>query len=256
MTVDKNEASEAVPTLTLTVETRNLLWVVFLSCVIFEIALVYLDLAVNWQRGSGVRAIRRLFNITREDGLASLFSVIQTLAVAVVLWLIYTVVRHKDSSTAVRRGWLVLAVFFTYMAIDDGAAIHERVGTAADKTAGSSIAWFPSYTWQLVVLPLFVVMGLFVLWFVWRQLPSIQNRLRLLIALSCLGLAVGLDFVEGLDNGYQWLSQQTGWRTTTIAHFSKSLEEFLEMFAMTLLLIIFMSHLANISHRLTVRFQH
>jgi len=255
MIVNKNEPNKAPPTVTLAIETHGLLWVVFLGCLIIEIALVYLDLAVNWQRGSGVSAIRRLFNITREDSLASLFSVIQTLAVAVVAWLIYFVVRHKDGGSAARHGWLLLALFFTYMAVDDGAAIHERLGTAVDQKAGGSVAWFPSYTWQLVVLPLFAAMGLFILWFVWGQLPSTQNRLRLLAALSCLGLAVGLDFVEGLDNGYRWLAHQTGWRTNTIAHFSKSLEEFLEMFAMTLLLISFIAHLATISNRLTLHFR-
>lgn len=257
MTTEQEQKAVAQPRdqVTLTLDTAALLWVLFLGCLIIELSLVYLDLAVNWQRGSEVGAIRRLFNITREDGLASLFAVTQTFAVALFAWLIFAVTRQTDRRRSVQWGWLVLSLFFTYMAIDDGAAVHERLGTAADDVADKSVGWFPSYTWQLVVLPFFALMGLFILYFLWRQLPDPNSRIRLIAAMACLGLAVALDFVEGLENGYHWLTQQSGWRTQTIAHFSKSLEEFLEMFAMTLLLLNFVAHLSNLTQRLTFHFQ-
>ena len=131
------------------------------------------------------------------------------------------------------------------MAIDDGAAVHERLGTAADEIANTSVGWFPSYTWQLVVFPFFAAMGLFILMFLWRQFTSTANRLCVLAALACLALAVGMDYFEGLENGYQWLINQTGWRLNVIQHFSKSAEEFLEMYAMTLLLISSIAHLVD-----------
>ncbi len=221
------------------------LWVVLLLCLIIEIALVYLDVVVNWQQGSSVGAIRRLFDITREDGLASLFAVLQTFVVAAVVWINFAPSRQTIHSTYVHWGWLLLALFFNYMAIDDGTAVHERLGTAADTVAYKSVGWFPSYTWQLVIFPFFAGMGLFILMFLWRQFTSTANRMRVLAALACLALAVGMDFFEGLENGYQWLINQTGWRSNTIEHFSKSIEEFLEMFAMTLLLISFIAHLAG-----------
>ena len=236
------------------VDGSRVLWVVLLTCLIIEISLVYLDLVVNWRRGSDVGAIRRLFNITREDGLASLFAVLQTFMVALVVWVNYAVVRQNNRSQYVRWGWLLLALFFTYLAIDDGAAVHERLGTTADTVADQSVGWFPSYTWQLVVLPFFAAMGLFMLLFLWRQLGSMANRLRILAALGCLALAVGMDFFEGLENGYQWLVQQSGSRPQTIRHFSKSIEEFLEMFAMTLLLISFIAHLADQTRTIKLEF--
>jgi len=239
----------------LSISTHQALWVIFLGCLTLELLFVLLDLVVNWQRGSTVGAIRRLFNITREDGLASLFSVIQTFVLAAVNWLIYVVVRQRQVRAGARRGWLVIAVFFTYMAIDDGAAIHERLGTAADTVATGFVSWFPSYTWHLVVLPAFAAMGVFILVFIWRQLPNRENRIRLLAAIACLGLAVVLDFVEGLDDGYRWLSAHTGWPTNAIAHFSKSLEEFLEMLAITLLLVTCLAHLATISPKLQFVFR-
>ena len=80
------------------------LWVVLLLCLIFEIALVYLDLIVNWQRGSSVGAIRRLFNIAPEDGLASLCAVLQTFVVAAVVWINFAVSRQTMPSKYVHCG--------------------------------------------------------------------------------------------------------------------------------------------------------
>ncbi len=41
----------------------------------------------------------------------------------------------------VRLAWLVVALFFSYMALDDGAALHERLGSTfrvlQERAAGS-----------------------------------------------------------------------------------------------------------------------
>ena len=72
-------------------------------------------------------------------------------------------------------GWLILAVFFSYMAMDDGAEFHERVGSAYKKiyqpeqslkvdAEGENVkglTYYPSYPWQVIFVPIFGVIAIF-----------------------------------------------------------------------------------------------
>lgn len=236
-----------------TLKTRPLL-LLFLACLIAELGLVLLDLSVNWFQWSDSRAIRRMFNITREDGLASLFAVIQTFVVALCVWMIYFVVVRNPDSKNRAGGWLVLALFFSYMVVDDGAMVHERIGSAF-KQANKGIE-LPSYTWQFVLAPFFIAMGLYMTWFLWQERKIPVRRDLLLAALACLGTAIAIDFVEGLKDGYQPLVQTFGWSTKTIAHFSKSLEEFLEMLGMSLFFVFFLSYLGELTTKTEIVISH
>lgn len=225
------------------VDTGRLLWCVFLGCVIVEVSMVYLDLAVNWLRWSESGPIRRMFNITREDGLASWFAVTQTVFVALTSWFILALTSAQNGSRGRRTGWLVIALFFTYMAVDDGAVVHERVGSAFK--AGTNIGYFPSYTWQILFVPFFAAMGLFVLVFTWRELSRSLDRWLVVVAIGCFSMAVAMDFVEGLEDGYLVLVDRLRWEEQTVRHFSKSIEEFIEMLGMSVLLVTYLGHVAR-----------
>ena len=232
---------------------RRPLLAIFLVCVSIELLLVVLDLTINWMRWSDTGAIRRLFNITREDGLASFFAIIQTVAVAVILWLTWFLNKANNSSLSRQSsgGWLLMAVFLTYIAIDDGAMVHERIGTLFSQ-ANEDLN-LPSYGWQFIMGPVFAVMGITMIGFLWRQGKFTIRRDWLIAAISCLAAAVALDYVEGMEDGYRLLVDQTGWSTKTIKHFSKSFEEFLEMLGMSILLILFLRHLAILVKQLEIR---
>jgi hypothetical protein len=228
--------------------------VVFLACLIVEVALVYLDLTVNWLHWSDYSPIRRLFNTTREDALASWFAVTQTVFVALFAWIIHAIGRKQGISGPRLAGWLLVALFFSYMAIDDGAAVHERIGSAFKEREGGSVG-FVSYPWQMLLAPVFAAMGLFLLGFLWFELPRATDRVRVFGALTCLAVAMSMDFVEGMEDGYAWFVENYGWKNATIRHFSKSLEEFLEMLGMTLFLVTFLGQVARRGREIVVRFQ-
>jgi hypothetical protein len=271
------------PDVEITVRTGRFLRTVFAVCVALEIALVLLDYHVNYGGLTQIGSLRRLTNITREDSLASWVGTTQTLLVAVTLWLLYVAVRSRPVETWRRRGWLVLAIFFTFMAADDGALLHERAGTVfsqihssdapggeATEIGARALDAFPSYAWQIVVLPLFVVLGLFALLFLWRELDSHRARVAVVVALACFAAAVGLDFVEGLDEDHPWnlYTRLTEWidfgdyteyrfgntAFDTLRHFSKSIEEFLEMFGGTLLWLVFLHRLTQLAPTSRIRF--
>ncbi len=245
---------------------------IFLFSLVVEILLVLLDAVINYAEYSQYGQIQRLFNITREDGLATWFMVTQTFIAGLVLWLIFLVQRSYGAGRACTAGWGFLAGFFTYMAADDAAKIHERLGSmlsvateaggamAQDDLLGRIQALFPSYDWHLAALPLLAAAGLFMLFFLWRELHKRSDRLLMLAATGFMALAVGLDFIEGLDDGHAW-NVQVWIRETydlsryTVRHFAKSLEEFLEMLAISLLLMLFVRHLIALTgQRLTLDF--
>ena len=259
------------------VDLRRLAGRVLAVCLAIEVALVVLDYHVNYGRLSEIGAIRRLFNTAREDGLLSWFSVTQTAFVALTLWIVTLTERTRGTDRWRVRGWLVLTAFFVWMAVDDGAKVHERVGTATQALAergsamGSVLAVFPSYAWQVVFLPVFAALGLFTLVFLWRELGDATGRALVFAGIGLLVVAVGMDFCEGLDrdhplNPYVWLagfpdvSAFTRARFhrspyATLVHFSKSLEEFAEAFANTLLWTAVLRHWARTASGLRIRFE-
>jgi hypothetical protein len=257
----------------LTIDSERLARRVLYFCLAVEIAFVFLDYHVNYGEWTSIGAMRRMFNIAREDGLASWFATIQTLMAGLTLGLVYLSVKNTPGSRWKAIGWLILTIFFIYMAVDDGAQLHERLGStfkAMRRDAGSSLDFFPSYTWQLLFLPAFGVLGLFLLGFLWRVLGDRLSRVLLVTALSLQVFAVGMDFVEGLDDDHRWnlytiisdrydLEPWTEARLgetafDTLRHFSKSIEELIEMAAISILWFLFLRHLSEVAGDLRVRF--
>ena len=243
---------------------------VFLFCLLFELLLVALDAFINYGRFIDIGPMRRLFNITREDGLATWFMVIQTFLAGLVLWLTALVQRNRSVSKSNWLSWGFLSGFFIYMSADDAAEIHERVGstfkellqTNAQETSSTLLVQmqgqFPSYDWQLVALPLLAGAGLFMMLFLLTEFKNRKSRVILLSAVGIMAITVLLDFFEGLDQGHAW--NLHGWiresltlSEYTVRHFSKAIEEFLEMCSISLLLMLFIAHLIDrVTPQLTV----
>lgn len=252
--------------------TRLARWVL-VGCLLAEVTFVLLDYHVNYGRLTEVGAIRRLTNIAREDGLASWFGTTQTLLLSLTVWGIWILVRGGGAPRWRRAGWLIIAAMFTYMAVDDGAQLHERFGSlssALSEQGGSSLLdRFPSYAWQVLFIPVFGLFGLGLAAFLWYELDDRPSLVLVGVALGLLVLAVGLDFVEGLDedhpwNLYTWLAARMDLSAWTMArfgrsaydaleHFSRSLEEFLELLANTLLWVAFLRHLPSAARDVHLR---
>ena len=253
---------------TITLNAEKAIKLLFIFCIVFELLLVVFDITINFAQGSDHLLIQRMFNVAREDSIASWFGTTQTFLTGLTLLFIYLIVREKPELSLKPAGWLIIALFFIYLAIDDGIQLHERIGSYIHTTIGGRnnpvsdfelLNIFPSFTWQVIFLPLFVFAGIYILYFLWRELKTKQQRITLLICFSLLGTAVVLDFFEGLEqnhalNLHSWLagslaidaySMETFNRDafTTIRHFSRVLEELFEMMAFTLFWVLFLRHL-------------
>lgn len=254
----------------ITVYPRKFLTGLFLICTLVVAGLFLGDWIINYTGSINSGPIQRLFNITREDGLASWVAITITSLVALSIWALWALARASKASKFVQRGWLIIAGFFTYLAVDDGAMIHERLGSAlADAPASGWLANFPSYYWQLIFLPILIIFGGFFLYFLARQLHTPKQKLAVIVALGMLGLAIVLDFFEGLHpahslNIYTALTNGLDFSAyaintfgqteyNTLVHFSKSIEESLEILAMSLLWVVMLAHMFTSYPRINIK---
>ena len=154
--------SQSAPTVIRVEQERLLNWVVAILLAI-AIAIVLLDAVVAEFELVSIGAVQRLFNITREDGLANFFSTFQMLTVGFVALLITLVVKSqkRGQSSNVVVGWAVVTGLLLLWGVDDGTKLHERVGAVFKELAtdssgephtglvGSIYDAFSSYSWQL-----------------------------------------------------------------------------------------------------------
>ena len=232
------------------------------------VAIVLLDAVLSEFEWVSIGAAQRLFNITREDGIPNFFSSFQLLAVGVVLLMITIVVQRQSRGQGSRAvvGWGLTTGLFFFLGIDDATKLHERVGSifkalVSDASGepdtsllGRSLDVFPSYPWQLVLGPFFAVAGLFLLIFLMKELPSFRLRGLVILAMGLFVVAVLMDFVEGMDSDplddiADLLSMPTG----RVVHFSKSIEEFLEMVGTTTFLFVFLNRLLDLTPSITFK---
>ena len=245
--------------ITFTLPGERILPKMFMALVGIEIFLVLLDAIVNYGKFTDIGALRRLCNIAREDGVATYFAATQTLFAGLTAMLVYVVSKQMGKAKKETIGWLVIALFFIYMAVDDASQIHERVGTAfktiADRDDGGLLwSWLhfsPSYSWQLVFLPIFGAIGLYMAYFLWMEIKVSGARTLVFLALAFMSTAVVLDFIEGLHkdhplNIYTHIKELYDLRSYTVSHFAKVIEEFLEMLSISTFWIVFSTQFFNL----------
>lgn len=234
------------------------------------------DATLNHAHWIDDRAIRRIFNMTREDGMASWFGVSVSTLTAVTAWLVLGILRARGASRWRLAGWAVLALFLSWMAVDDGAVIHERIGGAFDPPSeatgglGGFAGRFPSYDWLYVVLPVLGGIGLAALAFLWIDSRSRAARSLVAAAPLCFAVAVGLDFLEGLEPDHRWnlyMNAATRFESLeslagrlygepayeTLRHFAKTTEEGIEIAGMTFLWGAVLLRLSDLAGEIRLR---
>lgn len=253
------------PLPTVWIDRRRVLSDLAFGMVWAEALVVVLDVWLHLGGGIASPDLAGWFNAASERGLGSWLSVTQTALVAATLWAVAAVVRQSGAGRARVAGWAALAACMSYLALDDGTGLHERVGTAfaASAASGHGVgASFPSYYWQLVLGPAFGAMGLFMGAFLWREFRGTGLWRLVAGAFALLAAAVGLDFVDGLPDGHPLdlygrlgtvpavVLQAGAWfrmpGPDAVVHLSRIVEESLEMAAMTLLWVAVLTYLTRL----------
>ncbi len=246
--------------------SRNLVRLL-LALFAIEACLLFADLTLNHSEWTDYGPVQRFFNIAREDGVASWFQVTQTLLVALTLWLICALSFADSRPALVRFSWMIFALFYSFLAFDDGSQFHERVGTivemgaqgegAGQEESGETGAdsqtgdGFPTYFWHLAMGPFFAAAGLFLLWFALREMKKDRTAFTLFIlGMAAMGAAQALDFFEGMSpvepaNPLRAVRKFTGYGQEDVEHFSRAIEETIEMISMSYFWIAYLMVLAR-----------
>lgn len=134
-----------------------------------------------------------LIDMDREMSIPTFYAVLLAFTCSGVLALLSAHARRTSDRQWWR--WGLLSAFFFVMALDDGAAVHERVNSFLEKRGGDGALW--QRPWVYVGLA--VVAALVVVVFdALRTLPRDLGRRVVLAGVVFLGGAVGMEVVGGL----------------------------------------------------------
>lgn len=225
---------------------------VLLVLIAAELALVLADLTVYVFNFAIPKPFQHLFDLTLEANIPTWFSSTQLLVVGIVSFLVSRQ-RHALGLKRAALAWLVISAFFAYMGIDDASQIHERLATGASQLAKQTetdsgllhaFIKFPSYYWQVIFLPIFGSLGIFMLVFLHKELGKGASFWLFFSGLACYVIAVGLDYYDGLKgDNYKLIANYTVLSLQDVQHVLRVLEEYIELLGTTLFLGAFMKHL-------------
>ncbi len=184
--------------------------------------------------------VARSFDISREESIGTWLSSNIALLAGLFAAAIFLHSRNHDSR-AIAWGWALVALFFLYVSVDDAAKLHERLGTAFrvkyEQTTDIPLdSWFPSWGWQIFIAPFFIAYGCYLLWFLWHAVAPKSHR-WVFLAFCLFGIAVVLDFVEGME--LVWLQSEDA------LHLLQLTEETLEMLGTTAFLFVILQSLSE-----------
>jgi hypothetical protein len=147
----------------------------------------------------------RLFDMGVEANLPTFFSTLQLLVVCVVLAVIGLLRRRQHERHA--REWLLLALMFLLLAVDESSEIHEMTVRPFREFAPWLATGLLYWAWVLPAAMLVVYVAWRFAGFVFDYLPADTRRHTVIGAALFVGGAIGIEMPEaryvqqhGLDN--------------------------------------------------------
>jgi hypothetical protein len=133
-----------------------------------------------------------LFNLDREGNIPTLFSSVTTLLCAGLLAVIATARKRQEKREYLY--WAGLAIIFLFLAVDDGAAIHENIirplRTALHTSGVLYFAWVIPYGILVIAVGLIYLRFLFTL--------TVKTRYMIILAgILYVGGALGFELIGG-----------------------------------------------------------
>ena len=149
--------------------------------------------------------------------------------------LIFIAKRRNEDPFALH--WAVLSLIFLYLSIDEGAHIHETIGTTLSLRFTGITHGFLRYTWVIYGIGLVVIVASYYLKFL-AHLPHKTMRLFILAGLIYVGGALGMEMVNG-RYAELYGSQNFSYQMMTVT------EEFLEMAGIVTFIYALMSYMGS-----------
>jgi hypothetical protein len=182
--------------------------------------------------------ITRFFDAGIEDNIPTIYSVIALAFAGFVCFLPASVSKLKSEID--RKHWLVLGCVMLFLAFDEGATIHEMIGSHFHDHFESG-----GYLYWLWVVPY----GVLTAWFAAAYFPFLMrlpSKTRLGLVLSgaiFVGGAIGVEMISAAE--YE-AAREAGVRSLRY-YLLYSLEEFLEMFGIALFVYYVLDYAAHLT---------
>lgn len=170
-----------------------------------------------------------LFSVNLEKAVPTWYAVLLLFMASVLLAFIATAKRaSRDRWTPY---WVGLTAVFIYLSMDEGAMIHEII--AGDLQSSLDLSGVLTFGWQLVYLPLTIVVGLIFLRFFFH----LPRRTQYYFALAALLYVGGALVIEGISANQYFIDDGVSFTYLVIA----TVEELCEMLGV----VVFITGLLN-----------
>lgn len=218
-----------------------------------QVVLALLHIAVVWQDDGALPGrLTRFLHLDREGNLPTWFASTQFLCLGAAFFCLYLLDRSRVSPRG-HRLWAICAVGAVLLSLDEGAALHELLGTllervfahAPEGTWLKDLEAFPSYYWILIYVPFVLPVAVFLIASVAKRIGS--NRYLLFAGvLIFISGALILDFLEGRygEPDHTGLPIVLNGQSYMLDVFL--IEEMFEMFGVTLVLSAIVQHVASV----------
>ena len=200
---------------------------------------IFYQQGLNGKRGS---SLIQLFRLDAETCIPSIYSSFTLLLCSVLIAIIArNKYREKDRYG---RHWKFLALIFLYLALDEGARIHEISGDIIRTTFNAN--GFLYFAWVIPAILLFSLFSLYYLKFV-LSLPKKTRYLFILCAATFVGGAIGIEMIGGQ------VTTLLG-KDTLAYELTATAEETLEMVAIAAFIYTLLDYLKKYVKPLIIRF--
>lgn len=123
----------------------------------------------NQNNSSLVRELDHFFNLNNEQNFPTFFSSAILLFASALLFIIY-----KLNPTD-RFYWLLLALVFLFLSLDEAVEIHEKINTVISQRMTDNLSGFLFWAWIIPYSILFLALGIVLFKFVFRLPKDIRN---------------------------------------------------------------------------------
>jgi hypothetical protein len=177
-----------------------------------------------------------LFSVNAEETIPTWYATLLLFAASVLVALI--AVAKRASQDHFRHYWSALALIFLYLSMDEGAVIHEIVADALQTNL--NLTGFFAFGWQIVAIPLLIVVGLLFLRFVVSLPRQIRNR----FVVSGIIYISGAIVVEGISANQWYMDGGISFHYLAIA----TIEELCEMLGIVIFIYSLLSYAVEMQY--------
>ena len=177
------------------------------------------------------KVLARRFSLDLENTPAAWFSAAMLLLAAGLMWSIS--LRGQETNDRFRRHWLVLAVIFVVLSLDEASSFHEMLIIPLRERLNLGGIFY--YAWVLPAMVFCAVVAVAYLPMLVSLPPTLRNRLLIAGGLY-VGGALGMEMVGGA-------MADSGFRGTLAYVTVTTVEETMEMLGAVVLIHALMAHL-------------